>query len=362
MKCIEKHRWAWLSILAAALLCSACTSNLPAVQNITQNTTEQPMTTPQSVEIIISHSQNIGTPEDLAAVAMQNKLQEVLGDAAEVILYADYQLGSAREQLEAMQLGRIHITIQSVSYVSQFVDDLKVLTLPYLFPADAQAVMDVLDGPLETELLERIGMEGNAPVFKGLGLWFGGEKLFTFHGDDHKHIQSPADFCGLSIAVPDTPVLKAQYQHWGAVPVETDAIALYSTLAQRVADGSEVTAQQIATNYLYEVQHNIVQAHHSTELYAVLTNAPWFDRLSPDVQNAIIEAEAYGKEQFYKALAEQEPMYMDTICQAEGVRYEILDEKEIAIFKTMAEPIYTEQLSGSQWQIDYVRRLRQCFT
>ena len=69
---------------------------------------------------------------------------------------------------------------------------------------------------MEKEALERIGMAENTTGVSGLGLWFGGYKLFTHHGEDHKGIYSPADFQGLQIAVPDNALLEAQYRHWGA--------------------------------------------------------------------------------------------------------------------------------------------------
>jgi len=357
------HRICFFSVLfLAVLLLSGCHTELPAVQNINKDIAASQSTTPAAIEIVLSHSRSIGSPEDRAACAMRDKLQELLDEQAEVMLYADYQLGSAQEQLEAVQLGRVHITIQPVSAVSRYADDLKVFALPYLFSANEKEVIDVLDGPLAQEALDRIGMEQGEPAFKGLGLWFGGYKLFTFHGDENKHIHSPADFQGLTIATPDTPLLKAQYQHWGAEPIPIDAIALYSTLAQHIADGSEATVSQIAESYLYEVQHNIVQAYHSAEIYTVVVNRQWYEAQPADVQNAIIEAEAYGKEQLYQALDEQEAAYIDIIRQVEGMRYEELDENAIKHFKASTEPIYTEQLAGSPWQMDYVERIQKCFT
>ena len=349
----------FIYILAVILLCPACDKDMPTVQHVAG---EQQNSDVQPIEIVISHSRNVNTPEDLAARAMQSELQALLGDKAKVILYADYQMGSAREQLEALQLGRVHITIQPVSVTAQFVDDLKVLAMPYLFSENPEDVIAVLDGPLGQECLERISTESGVPAFKGLAVWFGGYKLFTFHGEDHKQLQSPADFQGIKIAVPDTSLLKAQYQHWGAEPISTEEIALYSTLAQQTAHGSEATLSQIVSSYLYEVQHNVVQAYHSAEVYTVLANAQWFVGLSSDLQQAIIEAEACGKTALYDALAKQEPTYIEMLRRVEGMRYEVLDEKQISIFKASVESIYQEQLAGSPWQIDFVQRVRQCFT
>lgn len=346
-------------LLLTIVLCTACNRDLPAVQDLTearQDSAEAP------IEIVISHSQNVDTPEAAAAKAMQDTLTELLGDRAKVTLYADYQLGSAREQMEAMQLGRVHITIQPASVVSQFVSDVKVLTMPYVFSADTAQVQEVLNGPLGDELLGRIASGSDAPVYQGLGLWLGGYKLFTFHGDDHKQIQSPADFCGLTIAVPEAPVLRAQYQRWGAEPMAAEPIALYSMLAQRIADGTEATAVQIVSNHLHEVQCNMVQAYHSAEVYTVLVNHTWFAALPETIQQAIIAAEEVGKETLYQTLAEQEAVCIERIRQVEGMRYTVLEEEELTVWKSSVQPLYTEQLSGSAWQMNYVERLRKCFT
>lgn len=347
-----------------ALLCgllmvlfTGCSAEIPTVQEIGESS--QPTTQETEVlQIIISHSQNSGTPEDFAAKAMQSKLQELLGTHANVILYADYQMGSAQEQLEALQLGRIHITMQSAAELSSFVEDMKVFTLPYLFSSDQEDVQRILDSALEKEALDRISLERGEPDFTGIGLWFGGYKLFTFSGAEQKAIHSPADFQGLKIAVPDVSLLKAQYRQWGAEPVPVEDIARYSVLEQNIAQGSEATISQIASNYLYEVQHNIVQAYHSAEIYVVLANTQWLAALPVDVQQAIIEAEDYGKQILYETLAAQEPAALDTITQAEGMHYEQLEEEQIAAFRTSVEPFYAEQLAGNPWQMQYVEKIK----
>ncbi len=340
------------------MLCPACNKDMPTVQNLEA---KQQHTVQEPIEIVISHGQPVNTIEDLAAHAMQEKLQSLLGDQAHVILYADYQMGSGREQIEAMQLGRIHITIQPASEVSHFIEDMKVFLCPYLFPSNAGEVMAILDGALEQDALDRIGMGQNESMFTGLGLWFGGYKLFTFHGEDNKTIHSPADFQGLKIAVPDASLVKAQYQSWGAEPVVTDMMALYSTLAQHLADGSEATLSQIASNYLYEVQHNIVQAYHSAEVFVIFANAAWFSSLSESVQTAVMEAEQHGRDVLYEELENKEVAYLESICQAKGMHYEVLNEKEQEIFKSLTAPIYTEQLAGCPWQINYVQRIQEYF-
>ena len=361
-------------LLCTAWFMAACDANIPTIQNPVR-VEEQPVPIEQAeltaevlkdtekkgaettqIEIVISHSQRQSSPEHAAAQAMQQALQEQLGDRVDVILYADCQLGTAREQLEAVQLGRLHIAIQSAAELSAFVDDVKVLTMPYLFSDNRDEVIDGLQSAWGQELLERVNQDRHG--FEGLGLWFGGYKLLAYDGAAQKEIHSPADFCDLKIAVADAPILKAQYHQWHAEAVVVEENLLFRALEQNWVDGCEMTVQRMADNRSYELLHNVVQAYHSAEIYAVLTNQAWFTALPADVQIAIREAEVCGRQVMQEELDERESFYLRIICQAEGMNYYVLNPSEIEIFRASVQPIYTEQLAGNQWQKTFVERLQ----
>ena len=78
-------------------------------------------------------------------------------------------------------------------------------------------------------------------------------------------------------------------------------------------------------------------------------------------QTAIIEAEQYGKEKLYEVLAKQEPLYLESISQIDGVQYYMLDEDAQHIFRASVQSLYTEQLAGNVWQTEYVERLKEYF-
>lgn len=355
----------WIKLCYIVILCSfcvGCQTSLPMVQP----STEPQVSASQVPEIILSHSSVEGTPEDIAAKAIKVKLQELLGDDAKVILYVDNQLGNAQEQLEALLLGRVHITIQPTTALSQYVDDLKVFSLPYLFSNTKEDALAVLNGSLETEVLERIAfadakIPSGGSSFTGLGLWFGGYKLFTFYDEAGCILHSPANFCDRVMAVPNMPLLEAQYQRWGGKTIVADDAALYSTLAQHLADGAEATPQQIVSRSLHEVQHMVVQTYHSVEVYAVVANAAWYHALPSDVQRAVIEAQQYGNAVLDNMLEQETPRYLETISRTDGMCFYTLSEKEQAIFRQSVEQLYEEQLAGSLWQIGFVNRIRALY-
>ncbi len=338
------------TLLVAAVALTGCGGG----GSDSNNQEQQANSDGEVINIVFSHNQPVGTPEDIGAEAMKAKLEELLGDRVNVELYPAQQLGDLRAQAEATQMGDINITMQPVSTVTSFVDDIKVIDFPYLLPADREQIFEVLDGELGREALDRLEPYG----FKGLGFWFEGYKLFTTNG---KEIHSPADFQGMKIRVMESSLLIAQYENWGATATPIAYAELYSALEQDTVDGEENPIQTIVSNNYQEVQSQIIQSYHGTMTYILMANLDWFNSLPEDVQEAIIEAEAYGREETRKAYAEQEQQYLDVVKNAEGVNYYELTPEEIEAFKATVQPVYDSQTAGSEWQADYVQRLQDAF-
>lgn len=335
------------TLLVAAVALTGCGGDKDAQQQASADG-DKP------INIVFSHNQPVGSPEDIGAQAMKEKLEELLGDRVSVELYPASQKGSLREQAEATQLGDIHLTMQPVSTITPFVDDIKVIDFPYILPADREKIFTVLDGELGQEALGRLEQSH----FKGLGFWFEGYKLFTTNG---KEIHSPADFQGMKIRVMESPLLQAQYENWGATATAIPYSELYTALEQGTVDGQENPIQSIVLNDLQSVQSQIVQSYHGTMTYILMANLEWFNGLPEDVQAAIVEAEQYGREKTREAYAEKEAEYIETVKSAEGVHYYELTPEEIAVFQESVQPVYESQTAGSEWQADYVQRLQEAF-
>ena len=236
---MKKHKWSTRlagALLAVSILMTGCGGT--SADESRQADTEE------AISIVFCHNQPVGSPEDVGAQAMVEKLKKELGDRVIVELYPAQQMYDMNTQIEKVQLGEIHLTLQPTAAVSQIAEDVKVLDLPYLMPIDNEKLIcEVLDGELGQELMNRIGGNG----VHGLGLWYGGYKLFTTNGPE---IHSPADFQGLSMRILDSPVLAAQYENWGAEAVPATYSELYSVLEDGVAHGQENPVQLSRCNAL----------------------------------------------------------------------------------------------------------------
>lgn len=302
----------------------------------------------KQVVIKFSHNQPITSPEHAGAEKFKEVAEEKGNGKIKVEIYPAGQMGSLREQVEGTQIGTIDISMQPSAVISPFVDDIKVCDLPYLWPSDREVTYEVLDGEMGRELLDRLEDSG----FHGLGYWFGGYKLFT---TQDKEIHSPSDFEGVKMRVMEAPILLSQYKTWGANPISLPYAELYNGLQQGIVDGQENPLQTIYLNNFHEVQNQIVQSYHGAMMYVTISNKAWFEGLSDEVKDIVVEAEEAGRLEAREVLLETENEYLENIKET-GVNYYELNSEEIEVFSEASKPVHDEHYN-TQWQKDYIKRL-----
>lgn len=303
-----------------------------------------------SVVIRLSHNQPLESPEHVGAAKFKEVIEEKSDGKVSVEIFPASQLGSLREQIEGTQLGEINITMQPTAFVTPFVDDVKVIDLPYLWPADTEKTYEVLDSEAGQAVLDTLEKGG----FKGLGFWPGGFKLFT---TGKKEIHAPEDFKGLDIRVMSSPLLEDQYKLWGANPTMIEYAEVYNSLQQGVVDGQENPLQTIYLNNYHEVQDNIIESYHGIMSYLFMANKDWFEGLPADVQELIYEAEEEGKKAARESLAETEDDYRQQIIDS-GVNYYELTDEEIEKFREVSVPFH-EEAYGESEQVEILKQIKE---
>ncbi|WP_240374536.1 TRAP transporter substrate-binding protein [Bacillus piscicola] len=292
--------------------------------------------------ITFSHNQPVESPEHVGAEAFKKYVEENSDGKVAVEVYPASQLGSLREQVEGTQMGEIDITMQPTAVVSPFVDDIKVVDLPYLWPVETEKMYEVLDSEVGDEILATLNQGG----FKGLGFWPGGYKLFT---TKDKEIHAPEDFKGVTMRTMESPTLIAQYEAWGGNAVPVPYAEVYNSLQQGVVDGQENPLQTVFLNNYHEVQNNIIESHHGTMTYVLMANQGWFDGLSEEQQKLIQEAEVEGVNAARESLAETEDDYRQQIIDS-GVNYYEFTDEEIEAFKEVSLPIHESEYDKPEQQ------------
>jgi C4-dicarboxylate-binding protein DctP len=255
------------------------------------------------------HNYPVISPAHKGAEAFKAEVESRTKGALGVQIFPAMQLGSNREQIESLQQGGIQIDLQPTAIVGNFLPEVQIFDLPYLFP-DAKTMWRLLDGDYGKKMLAKLEAKG----IRGFGFVWTGFKQITAN----KPIRKLEDLNGLKMRVMNSPLLIAQYKGWGANAIPIDFGELYNALQQRVVDGQENPYWSISFQRYYEVQSHLAETDHAALLAILMANKAWFDKLSPD-QKQIVEAAAQksilaDREEMGKVEAQSKKTIQDNKC------------------------------------------------
>lgn len=164
----------------------------------------------------------------------------------DIKVYPADQLGKQLEAVEGTMLGTQDIFLVSDTVLSNWIPDMGILNLPFLF-SSLDDVHKALEGPAGDKLEAK--MEGSGALV--IGWWMGGLRNVT---NDKQPITKPEDLQGLKIRVPEGEVFVETFKAMGANPVVISFGELYSALQLGTADAQENPPAHILTKKFYEVQ------------------------------------------------------------------------------------------------------------
>src|SRR6185503_14082095 len=96
-----------------------------------------------------------GYPNIVAMENMGKKLEKETNGRITMQMYHSMQLGGEKEMIEQAQVGALQIARVSVGALGPVIDDLNVFNMPFIF-RDESHMRTVIDGPIGTELLEKV--------------------------------------------------------------------------------------------------------------------------------------------------------------------------------------------------------------
>lgn len=164
----------------------------------------------------------------------------------EISVFPADQLGKQLEAVEGTMLGTQDIFLVSDTVLSNWVPDMGILNLPFLF-SSLDDVHKVLEGPVGDKLEAK--MDGTGAVV--IGWWMGGLRNVT---NNKQPITKPEDLKNVKIRVPEGEVFVETFKAMGANPVVISFGELYSALQLGTADAQENPPAHILTKKFYEVQ------------------------------------------------------------------------------------------------------------
>ncbi|TCP96266.1 tripartite ATP-independent transporter DctP family solute receptor [Cricetibacter osteomyelitidis] len=217
-----------------------------------------------------------------AAKKFNQLLKEKTKGEIKLSLFPDSTLGNAQTMISAVRGGTIDLEMSGSPNFTGLEPKLNVIDIPFIFK-DREHVYKVLDGEIGQNLLKDLEAQG----LKGLAFWDVGFREFS----NSKHpVNKPEDIKGLKVRTNQNPMYIQAFSLLGSNPVPMPLAELYTALETRAVDAQEHPIGIFWSSKLYEVQKHLSLTNHGYTPLIVVMNKAKFDGLSPELQQAVLEA------------------------------------------------------------------------
>ena len=214
-------------------------------------------------------------------------LGEIIGKVSEGRLvmefYPSSQLGDKASTFEGLGMGTIEMTECAATDLSAFNDMWSVFSLPYLWKDGSQAIKTVMKDSVR-KILEADAEDNGFVIIAWTDM--GSRSVLN----TKRSVKTPEDLNGLKLRCMEDPVLANSVNAMGAIGTPLAFSELYIALQQGTVDGLDHTPSAIVANGLQELCKYFSLTEHFTIPDPVFVSKIWFDGLSKENQDALLEA------------------------------------------------------------------------
>lgn len=278
------------------------------------------------------HTQNTGEPMAVGLEIMNEVLQEATDGEYKIEAFPNMQLGGEMEMIKQVMTGTLDITSPSNGPLTNFVPELKIFDMPFLF-RDEDHMIEVLRGPVLGKIADIVAARG----IRLLGVYnVGVRNLMT-----KEPVETIEDLAGLKIRTMQSKYHVSAWNGFGANATPLNYAELYSSLQSGVVDGAEAANTNYVEKKFYEVAPYWAQLGWTILTAPIIMSEAKFQSLPENVQQALIEggqkAAIYEQDLYAKVDSER----LEDI-RAAGVTITRLDPVP---FREASQAIYDEYLT-----------------
>ncbi|KAF0282696.1 TRAP transporter substrate-binding protein [Spiribacter roseus] len=299
----------------------------------------------EPIELRLAHVVNEQDGFHIAAEKFKALVEERTDGAVSVEIFPNAQLGDERTLLESMQIGTVDMGVITNGPVANFVEEIAVFELPFLFPS-REAAYQVLDGPVGQDLLdelERVNLKGLAYAERGF------RNLTNSRGP----VTEPSDLDGLKLRVMENPVYVDTFRELGANAVPMAWTEALTAMQQGTIDGQENPVNVIHSFELNETQTHMTLSRHTYAPAIFVMGMPVWSELPEPVQS-VIEAAAQGAAEYERQVNEE--MEAEQLAELKASGMEVVEDPDLEAFRAAVDPVYDEY---SDRFGEYLSRIRK---
>ena len=259
-------------------------------------------------------------------------VEEGTKGAIDVQLFPAAQLGAERELVEGMQLGTVQGTMTSTGPMGNFLPDIKLFNLPFLFK-DREAAYKVLDGPVGTKIADKLLKVG----IRSLGWAENGFRNIT---NSRNAVEKPEDVKGLKIRVMEDDLFIISMKALGASPLPWPLASSTPRWSRRPWTPGKPPGRHLLLRF-FEVQKYLAMTGHFYSPAMLLVSESFFSSLSDDEKKVVLEAgkKACAYERELSLKADQE---LEAACKKAGM---VITHPDKAPFQEQVAGVYTNPVA-----------------
>jgi tripartite ATP-independent transporter DctP family solute receptor len=270
-------------------------------------------------------------PEGVGVVKFAELVKERTNGRIEIRLHPVSALGGEREMLEGVQIGTVDIALAATAVVGNFVPEVQILDIPFLF-RDFDHAQAVLDGPIGKEMLAKFPARG----IIGLALGGNGFRQLT---NSRRPVGTPDDLKGMKLRTMENQTHLLVWRALGALPTPMALPEVFTALQQGTVDGQENPIGAIINNKFGQVQKHLTITNHAFTSIAVVMAPAAYNALSEDDKTLMVE----GARLSMKVSKEQVAVVEKTgIGELRGMGLSVVDSVDTGKFQELLRPTYAE--------------------
>lgn len=279
----------------------------------------------------LGHIANPDTAYDNFAHEFKRIVEEESGGRYQIDIYPSGQLGVDRELMESLQIGNVDFTVITASDINQFVPEMAVQDLPFLF-RDWDHVEKFLASDAAQELYgltESVGMT-----------------TLSFMPRGYRHVTSniapiytPDDLKNLKIRVAESEIYINTFKALGANVQAMAWSEVFTALQQKTIDAHENTIITTRDYKIYEVQKYMSETGHFFAFAALQMNSSLLAGMSEEDQAMF---RAAGAQAALTLGAEQRQAEADAKAELEsyGMEFNAITDRQAFVDKVQS--VYDE--------------------
>jgi tripartite ATP-independent transporter DctP family solute receptor len=217
-----------------------------------------------------------------AARFFAEQVEKASGGKMRVRTVGAAALGPDTQMQQALIGGAQEMMVGSTATLVGITKEMALWDTPFLFNNTREADA-ILDGPIGQKVMDRLQDKG----LVGLVYWENGFRNLT---NSKRPVQKMEDFDGIKLRVMQNNVYLESFKTLGANAVPMPFSELFGALETKTVDGQENPYNTILSSKFFEVQKYLSITNHVYSPWIVTVSKKWWDQLSKDEQNVLMDA------------------------------------------------------------------------